>query len=1003
MDAINKIRRYWGEEKPVKILLIEDNPDHVLLIRDMLIEAENAPFDLEQVDLLSKGLTRLAQGNIDVVLLDLLLPDSRGLKSFEEINNRSPEVPIIILTALDDETLALLAVQAGAQDYLIKGRFDSGLLGRSLCYAIKRQRLLEKIRQSERELKIRNRIAEIFLTIPEEEMYEEILKVILENLESEYGCFGYIDQRTGSLVFPSMIQNIFDQNLIPAYKKIFPKDDCLRIWGEISKEKKIIYSNNPRSVSEGHAPITRFMAVPIIYCDELIGIIQVANKTLDYDEKDCALLETISAHIAPVLQARLESDRQNQERQQAQKELKESNGKYQKLIETANDAIFIADAETGEIIEVNKKAEKLIGLPAKEIIGMHQTQLHPQQEVERYANIFREDVQKGKNVTLNTFVVHRDGYQIPIEISASVTTVGNRKIIQGIFRDLTEAKRAEEELKFRNIILSTQQETSLDGILVVDKDGKMSSFNQRFVDMWGIPPDIMESRSDERALKWVCNNKLADPEQFIARVNYLYDHQNEKSQDVFALVDGRILERYSAPMLEPTGKNYGRVWYFRDITERKRAEEELTQYRQHLEELVEERTAKLTEVNENLKQEISERSHAEEELRKFKFISDNSNDAHFLMGRDAKFKYVNKIACEMTGYSESELLTLGVPDMDIVYNLPRYQELFDRIQKETIPPIETINKRKDGTTFPSEITVTGYQIDGTPYIFAALRDISERKQAEEVLRARQQEIKQLNANLEKRVHNEVKKSREKDRIMVHQARLAAMGEMIGLIAHQWKQPLNALNLLLYNIEDFCEENQLNSDSLDSFFEKGRNLITKMSTTIDDFRNFFKPTKEKEKFCINKIIKDSFFIVDTSFKHNNISVSINEKEQLDAIGFPNEYSQVIVNILNNAKDAIVSKGEKGEITIDILQQNNSAVVKIKDNGGGIPEDALLFIFEPYFTTRQEAKGAGMGLYISKVIVEDHMAGHVDVQNIGDGAEFSITTPLPSPQNHSAAIA
>jgi signal transduction histidine kinase len=169
----------------------------------------------------------------------------------------------------------------------------------------------------------------------------------------------------------------------------------------------------------------------------------------------------------------------------------------------------------------------------------------------------------------------------------------------------------------------------------------------------------------------------------------------------------------------------------------------------------------------------------------------------------------------------------------------------------------------------------------------------------------------------------------------------------------------------------------------------------MSTTIDDFRSFFKPTKRKKKFNVNKIIRDSLSLVDTSFKHSNISITVNGKEEIVLEGFPNEYSQVVLNILDNAKDAIVEKGVKGEIGIDIFHESDAAVVKIRDNGGGIPEDILDMIFDPYFTTKKGRKGTGLGLYLSKVIIEDHMNGFIDVQSTGNGTEFKISTPRYSP--------
>jgi PAS domain S-box-containing protein len=138
----------------------------------------------------------------------------------------------------------------------------------------------------------------------------------------------------------------------------------------------------------------------------------------------------------------------------------------------------------------------------------------------------------------------------------------------------TEQKQAEAELRFRNVLLSTQQEVSIDGILVVDEDGRMLSFNQKFVTMWGIPSDVIESKSDERALKSVFS-KLVEPEDYMRKVKYLYQRRTETSRDEIALNDGRTFDRYSAPMMGPDGEYYGRVWFFRDITDRKRAEEEI--------------------------------------------------------------------------------------------------------------------------------------------------------------------------------------------------------------------------------------------------------------------------------------------------------------------------------------------------------------------------------------------------------------------------------------------
>lgn len=267
-------------------------------------------------------------------------------------------------------------------------------------------------------------------------------------------------------------------------------------------------------------------------------------------------------------------------------------------------------------------------------------------------------------------------------------------------------------------------------------------------------------------------------------------------------------------------------------------------------------------------------------------------------------------------------------------------------------------------------------------------EIAERKQVEGQIKKSLGEKEVL---LMKDIHR-IQKSRQKDLIMMHQSRLAAMGEMIGLIAHQWKQPLNALNILLYNIKDFLYEKGLDDREFDDLMEKGVDLIGRMSTTIDDFRYFFRRSLEKENFCVNKVIKKTLIVLDGNFKYNNISVTVNERDESIVFGFPNEYSQVILNLLGNAKDAVIARGVDGKITIDVLNENNCVVLKVRDNGGGIPEDIMDKIFNPHFTTKEVDKGTGIGLYMSKMIIEEHMGGRISVKNTADGAEFKIVVPV-----------
>ncbi len=230
---------------------------------------------------------------------------------------------------------------------------------------------------------------------------------------------------------------------------------------------------------------------------------------------------------------------------------------------------------------------------------------------------------------------------------------------------------------------------------------------------------------------------------------------------------------------------------------------------------------------------------------------------------------------------------------------------------------------------------------------------------------------------------------ENQRMLIQQSRLAAMGEMIGNIAHQWRQPLNALALLHANIKDDFDFGELDKESLDKSLHNAERLIEKMSCTIEDFRNFFNPNKKPKAFSLDQAIRETLKLVHASFLNNNIEIVVHGDEAIEAHGFSNEFSQVLLNALSNAKDAILEREiAPGKIEISLGQNEIQAWVIVRDNAGGIPEDALPKIFDPYFTTKE--KGTGIGLYMSRMIM-GHMGGNIEACNSGDGAEFKLTLP------------
>ncbi|MDD5229273.1 MAG: GAF domain-containing sensor histidine kinase, partial [Methylococcales bacterium] len=253
------------------------------------------------------------------------------------------------------------------------------------------------------------------------------------------------------------------------------------------------------------------------------------------------------------------------------------------------------------------------------------------------------------------------------------------------------------------------------------------------------------------------------------------------------------------------------------------------------------------------------------------------------------------------------------------------------------------------------------------------------------------EIGQFNAMLEKRVTDEVAQNREKDHLMIQQSRLAVMGEMINNIAHQWRQPLNALGLVLGNLKDAQRFNELTADYLERQVAEGWQYIENMSHTINDFRNFFSPTKAQEIFSLQDAIQQAATLVNASLKAHNIDLKIDAPSDIKIVGFANEYAQVLLNLLTNAKEAILAHDNKGgNIVVQLRKVDDLAQVTVTDNGHGIDEDILPRLFEPYFSTKEG--GTGIGLYMSKMIIENSMNGKISVRNVPDGVEFMIVTPI-----------
>lgn len=255
--------------------------------------------------------------------------------------------------------------------------------------------------------------------------------------------------------------------------------------------------------------------------------------------------------------------------------------------------------------------------------------------------------------------------------------------------------------------------------------------------------------------------------------------------------------------------------------------------------------------------------------------------------------------------------------------------------------------------------------------------------------ATQVELEGLNRSLEERVEKAVSDLRRKDQMLIQQSRLAAMGEMINNIAHQWRQPLNNVGLIIQNLQLSFESGTISREEMESEISKAMALIMHMSRTIDDFRNFFREDKEKQTFSVNRAVNRALEFVSAALKSRGIQVEVESGPEVFVAGYPGEYAQVLLNIISNASEEFAGRSVTDpRIVIRITAENGRSAVYIRDNCGGIPVEIMPKIFDPYFTTREPDKGSGIGLYMSKVIIEQNMGGRLSACNVDGGAEFKI---------------
>ncbi len=410
----------------------------------------------------------------------------------------------------------------------------------------------------------------------------------------------------------------------------------------------------------------------------------------------------------------------------------------------------------------------------------------------------------------------------------------------------------------------------------------------------------------------------------------------------------------------------------RKNTELVRTRDQLQLINEQLERRVAERTAELANMIKLLQKEIAERELTEQQLsqssEELSDLYDNAPCGYHSLDREGVFARINDTELRWLGYARDEVIgKMKFTDLLTPAGRQTFEETFPLLKKNgQVTDIEQELVRKDGSILPVLLSATAIRDDEGCYLMSrsTMFDISERKELE-------------------------RKNRQKDRIMMQQSRQAAMGEMIGNIAHQWRQPLNVLGLTIQRVQLFHDMGKFDKEFLAESTAEAMRVINHMSQTIDDFRNFFSPNKEKESFAVNEALGKTLSLVDMNLDDRQIRIDVDALDTPIIHGYRNEYSQVLINILMNSKDAFLErKIADPRVLIRIFREDGRSVVTMADNAGGIAEDIIGKIFDPYFTTKGPQKGTGVGLFMSKTIIEKNMNGRLTVRNTVDGAEFRV---------------
>ncbi len=638
--------------------------------------------------------------------------------------------------------------------------------------------------------------------------------------------------------------------------------------------------------------------------------------------------------------------------------------KHELLLNVTNsisDLLFYKDTDfryTG----CNQAFSNFIGLPIDFIIGKTDYQLFSKESADIFRSIDMSVLEGLKEYSSQGWITHADGRKLYLSTQKSPLFDTHASLIGivGVTRDITKEHTLKEELKQSNTYLIDAQSIAKIGHWEWDIATNRLSWSDEIYNIFGYKPQELDATYDA----FLNTIHPDDREAVVEAVNQAVE--NNHSYNIFhriVLPDGsqKFVHEIGHAIYDKNNLPIKMIGTVQDTTELKKIEGELDQQK---------------EAFENI----------------FEFSSDGT----LLLSEDGFIACNQSIVKMFKASDKDEILQLHPSQLSPEFQpdgRSSYEKAEDMIRickKDGRNQFEWLHTRLDGEEFWSEILLTSIEIHNRPIIHASLRDISERKFLESTLEASNAKYQELVTDLDKKVN-------EQSAQMIKHSRMAQMGELLSMIAHQWRQPLSTISAIASSIKIKLS---LADDSVDdkntTFLNKQMDdielLTQSLSNTINDFRTLYKPDKIMQYTHINSPVDRALTLINLSLTKHKVKVEKTYHTTVSINMHANEIMQVVLNLLKNAKDNFMEKHiEDPCISVEIDEKEEFMIINICDNGGGIEMSIMDNIFDPYFSTKDEKNGTGLGLYMSKIIVEQHHKGTLDVYNKDQGVCFSIHLP------------